>query len=126
MSSHTASIERDSSSQQHSEEDTYKSVERTNLLNMSKLAIKGLIESAMKDGKILDDSHLKLQQLCIVLEYVVDHRLKGVVSGISMVGYASVFVFHMVLCQSYKLALLLLCAILFPCSRCGGEEPGTW
>jgi len=82
MSSNTASIERDSSSQQHSEEDTYKSVERTNLLNMSKLAIKGLIESAMKDGKILDDSHLKLQQLCIVLEYVVDHRLKGVVSGI--------------------------------------------
>ena len=73
----SSNAERDSSSQQHSEENTYKSVERTNLLNMSKLAIKGLIESAMKDGKILDDSHLKLQQLCIVLEYVVDHRLKG-------------------------------------------------
>ncbi|XP_065905492.1 RUN and FYVE domain-containing protein 2-like [Dysidea avara] len=72
----SSNAERDSSSQQHSEENTYKSVERTNLLNMSKLAIKGLIESAMKDGKILDDSHLKLQQLCIVLEYVVDHRLK--------------------------------------------------
>ena len=60
-----------------SEEDAHKVVERSNLLNMVKLAIKGLIESAMKDGKVLDDSHSKLQQLCIVLEYVVDHRLKG-------------------------------------------------
>lgn len=60
-----------------SEEDAYKIVERSNLLNMVKLAIKGLIESAMKDGKVLDDSHSKLQQLCIVLEYIVDHRLKG-------------------------------------------------
>lgn len=71
--------EQDSGSQQHSEEDAYKVVERTNLLNMAKLAIKGLIESAMKDGKVLDDSHSKLQQLCIVLEYIVDHRLKGLI-----------------------------------------------
>jgi len=70
-------MEHESIHQQHSEEDGYKVVERTNLLNMAKLAIKGLIESAMKDGKVLDDSHSKLQQLCIVLEYIVDHRLKG-------------------------------------------------
>ena len=60
------------------QEDAYKVVERTNLLNMAKLAIKALIESAMKDGKVLDDSHPKLQQLCIVMEYIVDHRLKGI------------------------------------------------
>ena len=69
--------EQDFAGQQRSEEDAYKIVERSNLLNMVKLAIKGLIESAMKDGKVLDDSHSKLQQLCIVLEYIVDHRLKG-------------------------------------------------
>ena len=73
----TAATEQDFASQQRSEEDAYKVVERSNLLNMLKLAIKGLIESAMKDGKVLDDSHSKLQQLCIVLEYIVDHRLKG-------------------------------------------------
>ena len=73
----TAAIEQDFAGQQRSEEDAYKVVERSNLLNMVKLAIKGLIESAMKDGKVLDDSHSKLQQLCIVLEYIVDHRLKG-------------------------------------------------
>ena len=66
----SAATEQDSAGQQQV-------VERTNFLNMAKLAIKGLIESAMKDGKVLDDSHSKLQQLCIVLEYIVDHRLKG-------------------------------------------------
>ena len=71
----SATAEQDSSGQQ---EDAYKVVERTNLLNMAKLAIKALIESAMKDGKVLDDSHPKLQQLCIVLEYIVDHRLNGI------------------------------------------------
>ena len=59
------------------QEDAYKVVERRNLLNMTKLAIKGLIESAMMNGKVLEDSNSKLQQLCIVLENVVDHRLKG-------------------------------------------------
>ena len=59
------------------QEDAYKVVERRNLLNMTKLAIKGLIESAMMNGKVLEDSNSKLQQLCIVLEQVVDHRLKG-------------------------------------------------
>ena len=72
-----ATTEQDSG-KQHSEEETHKMVERKNLLNMAKLAIKGLIESAMKDGKVLDDSHPKLQQLCIVLENIVDHRLKSI------------------------------------------------
>ena len=65
--------------QQDQQEDAYKTVERTNLLNMAKLAIKGLIESAMKDGKVLEDNHSQLRQFCIVLEYIVDHRLKGVI-----------------------------------------------
>ena len=73
-----ATTAQDSAKQHSSEEDSHKMVERKNLLNMAKLAIKGLIESAMKDGKILDDSHPKLQQLCIVLEHIVDHRLKGI------------------------------------------------
>lgn len=71
-----ASTDQDTTSQQ---EDAHKVVERSNLLNMAKLAIKGLIESAMRDGKVLDDNHSKLQQLCIVLEHIVDHRLKGLV-----------------------------------------------
>ena len=52
-------------------------VERTNLLNMAKLAIKGLLESSMKTGRTLDDSHGPLRQFFVVLEHVMRHGLKG-------------------------------------------------
>lgn len=80
----SSTTEQDLSGQQ---EDAYKVVERTNLLNMAKLAIKALIESAMKDGKVLDDSHPKLQQLCIVMEHIVDHRLKGTPQLVKYITY---------------------------------------
>jgi hypothetical protein len=51
-------------------------VERTNLLNMAKLAIKGLLESSMKMGRTLDDSHGPLKQFFVVMEHVMRHGLK--------------------------------------------------
>ena len=52
-------------------------VERANLLNMAKLAIKGLLESSMKMGRTLDDSHGPLKQFFVVIEHVMRHGLKG-------------------------------------------------
>ena len=54
-----------------------KNVERRNLLNLTKLAVKSLIESSMSSGKTQDDSSFPLQQLFIVLEYVLRHRMKS-------------------------------------------------
>lgn len=52
-------------------------VERSNLLNMAKLSIKGLLESSMKMGRTLDDTHGPLKQFFVVLEHVMRHGLKG-------------------------------------------------
>ncbi|XP_006815848.1 RUN and FYVE domain-containing protein 2-like [Saccoglossus kowalevskii] len=52
-------------------------VERTNLLNMSKLCIKGLIESALEEGRTLDSDHQPLQQFFALMEHVMGHGLKG-------------------------------------------------
>ena len=52
-------------------------VERKNLLNMAKLAIKGLLESSMKAGRTLDDDHGPLSQFFIIMEHVLRHGLKG-------------------------------------------------
>ena len=54
-----------------------RNVERRNLLNLTKLAVKSLIEASMSSGKAQDDSSFPLQQLFIVLEYVLRHRLKS-------------------------------------------------
>ena len=54
----------------------YRSVERTNLLSMLKIAIKGLIEMSMRMGKTLDDNHPQLQQFLILMELVLKHRMK--------------------------------------------------
>lgn len=55
---------------------TCRSVERSNLLSMLKIAIKGLIETSMRMGRTLNDSHPKLQQFLILMELVFKHRLK--------------------------------------------------
>ena len=54
-----------------------RNVERRNLLNLTKLAVKSLIESAISSGKAQDDSNFPLQQLFIVLEHVLRHILKN-------------------------------------------------
>ena len=50
-----------------------RNVERSNVLNLAKLAVKSLIEASMSSGKAQDDSSFPLQQLFIVLEYVLRH-----------------------------------------------------
>ncbi|KAM8924342.1 RUN and FYVE domain-containing protein 2 isoform 1-T1 [Pelodytes ibericus] len=51
-------------------------VERRNLLNMAKLSIKGLIESALSFGRTLDTDYPPLQQFFVVMEHCLKHGLK--------------------------------------------------
>ena len=51
-------------------------MERSNLLSMLKIAIKGLIETSMRMGRTLNDNHPQLQQFLILMELVFKHRLK--------------------------------------------------
>lgn len=53
-----------------------KAIERANLLNISKLIIKELIDSSLSHGRMLDDDHVPLQQFFVVLEHVLRHGLK--------------------------------------------------
>lgn len=52
-------------------------MERTNLLNMAKLSIKGLIESGLSFGRTLDSDYPPLQQFFVVMEHCLKHGLKG-------------------------------------------------
>uniref|UniRef100_A0A3P8S920 RUN and FYVE domain containing 2 n=1 Tax=Amphiprion percula TaxID=161767 RepID=A0A3P8S920_AMPPE len=45
-------------------------MERANLLNMAKLSIKGLIESALSFGRTLDSDYPPLQQFFVVMEHL--------------------------------------------------------
>ncbi|XP_028408574.1 RUN and FYVE domain-containing protein 2-like [Dendronephthya gigantea] len=54
----------------------YAAVERANLLNLSKLCIKNLIESSLKSGRNLGEDHLPLQQFFVIIEHVLRHGLK--------------------------------------------------
>ncbi|XP_068614162.1 RUN and FYVE domain-containing protein 2-like [Brachionichthys hirsutus] len=51
-------------------------VERANLLNMAKLSIKGLIESALSFGRTLDSDYPPLQQFFVVMEHCLKHGLR--------------------------------------------------
>ena len=51
--------------------------ERANLLNLSKLCIKNLIESSLKLCRTLAEEHVPLQQFFIIMEHVLRHGLKG-------------------------------------------------
>uniref|UniRef100_UPI00358FCFCB RUN and FYVE domain-containing protein 2 isoform X2 n=1 Tax=Myxine glutinosa TaxID=7769 RepID=UPI00358FCFCB len=52
-------------------------VERINLMNMAKMSVKGLIESALRFGRTLDSDYAPLHQFFVVLEYCLKHGLKG-------------------------------------------------
>ena len=56
---------------------TYRAVERTNILGVVNLVVKGLIETSMKQGKTLNDVHPQLQQCLIAMEMALKHRLKS-------------------------------------------------
>ncbi|XP_006007930.1 RUN and FYVE domain-containing protein 1 [Latimeria chalumnae] len=51
-------------------------VERSNLMNMMKLSIKVLIQSALSLGRTLDSDYPPLQQFFVVLEQCLKHGLK--------------------------------------------------
>ncbi|XP_046407032.1 RUN and FYVE domain-containing protein 2 isoform X3 [Ischnura elegans] len=51
-------------------------IERSNLVNISKLVVKELIETSLKYGRMLDSDHMPLQHFFIVLEHVLRHGLK--------------------------------------------------
>lgn len=51
-------------------------IEKSNLVNISKLVVKELIETSQKYGRMLDSDHLPLQHFFIVLEHVLRHGLK--------------------------------------------------
>lgn len=51
--------------------------ERANLMNMMKLSIKILIQSALSLGRTLDSDFPPLQQFFVVLEHCLKHGLKG-------------------------------------------------
>lgn len=75
-------------------------MERANLLNMAKLSIKGLIESALSFGRTLDSDYPPLQQFFVVMEHCLKHGLKGKRKGVianDQLGFsASVTAFHFI------------------------------
>lgn len=46
-------------------------------MNMAKLSIKGLIESALNLGRTLDSDYAPLQQFFVVMEHCLKHGLKS-------------------------------------------------
>lgn len=51
-------------------------IERSNLVNISKLIVKELIEQSLRYGRMLDSDHLPLHHFFIVFEHVMRHGLK--------------------------------------------------
>lgn len=52
-------------------------MERANVISVTKLCVKALMETSLKQGKALQDDHPQLVQLLLVLELALKHRLKG-------------------------------------------------
>ncbi|XP_022244397.1 RUN and FYVE domain-containing protein 2-like [Limulus polyphemus] len=50
-------------------------IERSNLVNVTKLVVKELIESSLKYGRMLDSDHVSLNHFFILLEHVMRHGL---------------------------------------------------
>lgn len=57
-------------------------IERLNLMNMAKLSIKGLIESALNLGRTLDSDYAPLQQFFVVMEHCLKHGLKSMLDDV--------------------------------------------
>lgn len=51
-------------------------IERSNLVNISRLVVRELIEESLQYGRMLDSDHMPLQHFFIVLEHVLRHGLK--------------------------------------------------
>nr|CAG4645452.1 EOG090X043H [Lynceus sp. MCZ IZ 141354] len=51
-------------------------VERTNLVNLTKLIVKEMLESSVKHGRMLDSDYVPLQHFFIILEHALRHGLR--------------------------------------------------
>lgn len=67
-----------------SKRELYWKVERCNLLNIAKLCIKHLIESALELAKVINEDHEPFQQFFIVIESVFRHGLKRKYPGVCL------------------------------------------
>ena len=52
-------------------------VERSNLLNLTKLIVKALVEASMRGGQPPSDTNPAVKHLFTMLEQVMSHKLKG-------------------------------------------------
>uniref|UniRef100_A0A803TUZ7 RUN and FYVE domain containing 1 n=1 Tax=Anolis carolinensis TaxID=28377 RepID=A0A803TUZ7_ANOCA len=89
--------------------------ERSNLMNMIKLSIKVLIQSALSLGRTLDSDFPPLQQFFVVMEHCLKHGLKGE----DLLSFL-VFCYHNILCMLGDLTYLiagLLCNCRTPVGR---------
>lgn len=77
--------------------------ERMNLMNMAKLSIKGLIESALNLGRTLDSDYAPLQQFFVVMEHCLKHGLKGNLACHSVGAEKSNLVFKVWFCNLPRL-----------------------
>lgn len=80
-------------------------IERLNLMNMAKLSIKGLIESALNLGRTLDSDYAPLQQFFVVMEHCLKHGLKSMPRNLEHKSFQLFF------------SPLSLYGALFTCSR---------
>lgn len=76
-------------------------IERSNLVNISKLIVKELIEQSLRYGRMLDSDHLPLHHFFIVLEHVMRHGLKP-----KKVGNISTGIFQKITRDNNELAKL--------------------
>ena len=60
-----------------SEDRRHCQMERANLISVTKLCVKALMETSLKQGKAFQDDHPQLVQLLLVLELALKHRLKA-------------------------------------------------
>lgn len=89
-------------------------IERLNLMNMAKLSIKGLIESALNLGRTLDSDYAPLQQFFVVMEHCLKHGLKSKCSTLHTFTYTSefpVFVFC-----SFESRVFICCLFWLMCA----------
>lgn len=81
-------------------------IERSNLVNISKLIVKELIETSLKYGRMLDSDHMPLQHFFIVLEHVLRHGLRP--KKVLLYIYLTIFYHYL---EKYNLSFISLGSI---------------
>lgn len=91
-----------------------RAVERSNLLNMMKISIKGLIDCSMR-GRTLNDDHPQLQQFLVLMELILKHRIKSTLSAVIVIAAK----------WSYSYARHCIAEHATTLLRCKGDEVET-